>query len=142
MDQIDQMLSDFKEVSEIKLFTEAQHKTIIELSKKIKKLEDENNHLKKLLETSTPLIDSDKKDLIQSQSFLTSDEETICVTQLNKLRDVSFERELTLEESRRVEIFSKILTTLRNSPKTIKVESKKYTDAELIALIEKEKDHE
>ncbi len=58
--------------------------------------------------------------------------------QLNKLKEISYERELTLEEAKRVEIFSKILNVLENSPKTIKVETKNLDNKELLSLLDQE----
>ncbi len=43
--------------------------------------------------------------------------------QLEKLRDISSGRELTLEETRKVEVFSKVLNAVRNAPKTIEIKS-------------------
>jgi len=46
----EKMVEQFKEYGELFNYAEAQYKTIIELSKKINKIEEENNHLKELLE--------------------------------------------------------------------------------------------
>lgn len=135
--QIDKTVAQYRDFNQLQEFAQAQQTTIVQLSKKIQKLEDERDHLKKLLESSVPLLKEPGKS-IPGEKFLTSDEEAICVMQLNKLRDISTERELTLEETRRVEIFSKILTTVRNAPKVIELKSKQLTDGELLALIEKD----
>src|SRR5271170_5580033 len=110
-------IEQYKSMDDLQLFAEAQNSTILQLSKKIQKLEEERDHLKKLLESSVPLIKEEGKE--GAEKFLTSAEEAICIMQLERLRDISSSRELTLEESRRCEIFSKILSTFRNMPKTI-----------------------
>jgi hypothetical protein len=137
---IDIMLSEVKDLAELRVFSEAQQKTIIKLSKKNKELEEEIVHLKKLLETTAPIISpAPSAELsVSTEKFLTSDQEAICRMQLNKLKEISYERELTLEEAKRVEIFSKIINVLENSPKTIKVETKNLDNKELLSLLDQD----
>lgn len=131
---MDKAILQYKELSQLQEFAEAQQKTIIQLSKKIQKIEEERDHLKTLLESSVPLI---KREGEQSgEKFLTSAEEAICVMQLEKLRDISIGRELTLEETRKVEVFSKVLNIARNAPKTIEIKNKQLSNEELLALVE------
>jgi len=130
------MLDEAKDFAELRVFSEAQQKTIIKLTKKNKELEDEVTHLKKLLESTAPVIATNNTPVIDTEKFLSSDQEAICRMQLNRLKEVSFERELTLEEAKRVEIFSKIINVLENSPKTIKVETKNIDSKDLMSLIE------
>lgn len=108
---IDQMTKDFKDIAELKAYSDAQYKLVIELSKKIHLLEEENIHLKKLLENSTPLI-KDLSSPIQIYSELT-DEEAICRMELKKLKDLSIERDLNMEEAKRVEIYTKLITAMK-----------------------------
>ena len=75
---------------------------------------------------------------ISKNSFIVTDEEVICRTQLNLLKQMSLERQLTLEESRKVDIFSKILIALNEKPKTIKLETKSFKDEELLAIVSDE----
>lgn len=131
---VDKTIAQYKEMSQLQEFAMAQQKTIVQLSKKLQKLEEEKDHLKKLLESSVPLIREEGKPL--AEKMLTTSEEAICVMQLDKLRDISTARELTLEETRRVEIFSKILSTFRNMPKTIEIKSKQLSNEELLTLVE------
>lgn len=133
-DNISKTILQYKELSQLQQYAEAQNSTILQLSKKLKKLEEERDHLKQLLESSVPILKSDDKSL--GEKFLTSSEEAICVMQLEKLRDISSGRELTLEEARRVEIFSKVLTASRNSPKVIELKTQKMTNEELLAIVE------
>ena len=137
MEDINKSIQQYKDFETLQQFAQAQHTTIVQLSKKIQKIEDERDHLKKLLESSVPILKEPGKEIAGSK-FLTSDEEAICVMQLNKLRDISSERELTLEETRRVEIFSKILNAVRNAPKVIEVKTKQLSNEELLASIEKD----
>jgi hypothetical protein len=132
------MLEEVKDMAELRVFSEAQQKTILKLSKKNKELEEEVSHLKKLLESQTPLVQTDPSVGLPAEKFLTSDQEAICRMELNKLKQSSFERELTLEEAKRVDIYSKILNVLENSPKTIKVETKGIPSQDLMSLVQSE----
>lgn len=97
---------------------------------KVKLLEDKINELtlenEKLKEKSSGLI-----------SILSIDEELICRGQMSRLKKTSDERELTLEETRKLEIFYKILSSLLNQNKgeTNKPE-KKVDSAQLLSLVE------
>lgn len=51
------------------------------------------------------------------------------------LKNISAERELTFEETRKVEIFSKILNTLKAKPKDVEVKSQQLTEKELLQLM-------
>lgn len=134
---LEKMLDEVKDLAELRVFSEAQQKTIIKLSKKNKELEEEVSHLKKLLENQTPLIETLSQPSV-GEKFLTSDQESICRMELNKLKQISFERELTLEEAKRVDIYSKIINVLENSPKTIKVETKSIPSQDLMSLVQSE----
>lgn len=123
-----------KDYSELQAYSNAQTKTIVELSRKVNEREQEILHLKRLLEGSAPLI-RESRDLTK---FEANDQEYICRTEINKLRDISRERELTLEECKKLDIYSKILKDLLNAPKTIEVKSRNFTDAELLAGLETE----
>lgn len=137
-DKISKTILQYKEMSQLQEFAEAQSSTIIQISKKLKKLEEERDHLKQLLESSVPILRDDKQPI--GHKFLTSSEEAICVMQLEKLRDASTARELTLEEARRVEIFSKVLAASRNSPKVIEPLTQNMSNEELLAIVEGKND--
>lgn len=105
----------FKDYAELKTFAESQYKLILELSKKINKLELEKNSLEKLLKE----VDKEaKKEVIREQSkegnkVAISDEEEICLTQLKLLNEMSAGIELNMEQSKKVEIFTKLLLAIR-----------------------------
>ncbi len=121
---------NFQEYIELKAYSDAQGKTLIEMSKKIKKLEDDNKELKKHLMNVTPIIKPDAP----KSAFATTDEETICRQQIYKLKEISMERELTLEETKRLDIYTKILIEVENKPKVFEVKSKNLSDQELMLL--------
>lgn len=128
------MLQSYKDYSSLMEFAEGQMKLIGDLSKKIVKLEDENKHLTQLLETTTDIVK--KPQIIELNSTLLSNEEIISETQLKLLKDTSFQRELTLEECKKVSEYSKILNTVKSKSRTIKGEAKQLSDNELLALFD------
>lgn len=103
----------FKDYAELKTFAESQYKLILELSKKINKLEQEKASVEKLLKE----VDKEaKKEIIREQNkgkAPISDEEQICIDQLKLLNEMSTGIELNMEQSKKVEIFTKLLLALR-----------------------------
>lgn len=122
-----------KTYDELNEFAEAQQKVIIQLNKKIQKLESEKNHLEGLLKNA-PVQLFGGKELAIANDMAT--EEAICAMQIKRLEEVSLGRELTLEETRKLEAFSKILATFRSNPKTIDVRTKHLETEEVLRLIE------
>lgn len=136
-DQIDKMAKGFKTMNELQAYSAAQYSTIINLNKKIKELTDEVEELKKILSKSTPLLQEDVSNLIVNP-FEFSTEEQICMVQLKRLNEISNDRMLTKEESQQLDIYTKSLSTIRNSPKTIKVTTtKELSEKELLSVLEK-----
>lgn len=135
MDSFDEMSKSFKDFVELQEFSQAQHRTIIELSKKISNLEKENLHLKELLESTTQLTTSDNKPMIVDLGI--SNEEIISATELRKLKElcVSKNDTLTLEEAKKVELYTKILSGLRNKGKN-KDGADKLDDSTLLSFVE------
>ncbi len=91
--------------------SKAQSKTIVAQSKEITQL----NKMKEQLEEEVKKLSTEVITLkatggvAPGQQFATSSSETICVVQLAMLEQLSMNRELTLEESKKVELFSKVL---------------------------------
>ena len=135
-DSIDKMAQGFKDEASLKAYSEAQYKTIVTLSKQIHQLEEENIHLRKLLEDSTPLIKPEGS-LIETFQDVT-DQEAICRMELKKLKNLAIERDLNLEEAKRTEIYTKLLVQLQQKGKPEEKAPGRLDDAQLIALFEKE----
>jgi hypothetical protein len=129
---IETMMKEFKDFSELHMFAEAQQRSLIDLSKKVKKLEDENAALKRELNASKMPQTSQRVQTLNPIAI--GDDEMICRRQLSLLREQSMERELTLEEARRFEIFTKTLTSIENKPKVIEVQTRGLSNDELLAL--------
>lgn len=137
METFDEMSSKFKDFIELKQFSEAQHNTIVSLSKKINNLEKENEHLKTLLESSTQLTTQDKSPMIVDLGI--SNEEVIAATELRKIKEscVNQQSELTLEQAKKVELYTKILSNLKNKNKG-KDGIEKLDDNTLLSVIKDE----
>lgn len=137
MEKMDKMLEQFKDFASLQKYAEAQYKTILSLSKKVKALEEENVELKDLLEKSTPLLVQEKNNLVTYQVEASSDEEMIAKVQLARIREISMERELTLEEAKRVEIFTKILS-VKGSNSSIAIQTQKMNSDDLLKMLDNE----
>lgn len=109
------MLKKLETIEDFKAYCEAQHKTILKLTKRINQLEEESKSLK--LKTDKPTVSP-----VALPENLT-DEEAICIMELAKLRAASNLGELTLEECRKVEIYVKTLNLIREKKITEKVSS-------------------
>ena len=135
MDSMDKMLEQFKDMSSLQKYAEAQYKTILSLSRRVKVLEEENVELKDILEKSTPLVNEDKKNFVAYQVEASSDEEMIAKVQLARMKEISMDRELTLEEAKRVEIFTKILAN-KGSNSSIAIQTQKMNSDDLLKMLD------
>jgi hypothetical protein len=136
-DQMDKMLEQFKDLASLQKYADAQYKTILSLTKKLKILEQENNDLKDILEKTTPVLNEDKKTFSLPAVEAASSEEMIAKVQLSRLNEISLDRELTLEEAKRVEIFSKILTS-KGTDKPALIQLQKMDSSDLLKALENE----
>jgi hypothetical protein len=132
---IEQISKEFKETMDLKIQLNAQMNIITSMTKKNKEQQEEINHLKKLLESTAPLIKA-PNELNKLPGFLSDSEEQICRMEIEKLRDKASVEQLTYEDAKKLEVYTKILNTIRNSPKIIEVKTKKLTESELMAAIE------
>src|ERR1017187_2539 len=125
---IDEMSEQFEKLAEMKAYSEAQTKTIIDLTKKLRSAEEQVKHLKMLVENTVPVTIDDGA----------SDEEKISRQQLYYMKIKSEKEELTLEETKRVEIYTKILAQLKNNNKNNTETSKDFKTEDLLALVSNE----
>lgn len=130
---IDKTILQYKELSQLQEFAQAQQTTIIQISKKIQRLEEERDHLKTLLESSVPLIKTSPEGVTQNAE---ADSEYICSIEIAKLKNITQERELTYEETRKLSEYFKILNQINiRNPKQEK-EVKDLSNDNLLKLIE------
>lgn len=114
-DPIDKMAEVYaSDESDAKAYQKAQTATIITQTRQInelrKKLEEMSEQLEKLTIENTKLKALGNGTEIEKGN----DAETICLVQLALLNNYSMQRELTLEETKKAEIFTKTMLLLKN----------------------------
>lgn len=130
----DNSITQFQSYAELAVFSNAQHETITKLNAKINALEEKEKHLQKLLQDNSIIV-GDIKD-IKDMFLKCEDPEAISRTQLKILRDRSMQQELSIEETKRVEIYTKILDSVELKRKDrMKNVSESKSDAELLQLV-------
>lgn len=132
---IKKLIENYKTYEELTFFVESQFKQILNLTKKIKELEDQNTKLKTEKKLAVVPNDAPVPGTTPNLKVL-DDAKTVSQVQLRMLKDIAFERELTLEETKKLEIFNKILNQAVDKDKPLKVDAKVLKDDDLIKLIE------
>lgn len=122
------------DIEELKKFTQALHDTVTSLTKKLTKLEADKKHLEGLLAQTAPVISTGEETELEGP--FTSEEEAIARKQLQLFNERSKQGELTIEETRKVEIYSKILLSFRNADKKIKNPAEGVPASDLLKLLE------
>jgi hypothetical protein len=117
-----------KSFTELQNYSDTQFKTIQELKKQIKKLEEEKASMKTMLENNLPTITFD--------GLGVSNEQLICETQITILKDKAVTRELTFEEAKKFAIFTEVLENIKKSSKNSDINVQKLSDEELLKLVE------
>jgi hypothetical protein len=120
-----------QDIEDKDIMIKAQNKTILTLNKQIQDLQNEIVKLKKEKKKS------DNSTQISLDSSM-SNEELICIQQINEFKEISSERELTLEETKKFEIITKILNNIRNETKkdNKNIPTDDITSENLINLLE------
>ncbi len=85
---------------------QAQYEVIAKLQTKVQKLEEENSHLKLMVEGTTPVI----QDLNPTGL---SNERLICEVQIAVLKQRAVVQELTMEEARKLQIYVDVLEKIK-----------------------------
>jgi hypothetical protein len=118
--------------TEVKKITDEQYKIIKALKDDKERLEAEISHLKILLEGSVPTVKFDIPNL-----GVISNEQLICETQIQFLKELAIDRALTTDEAKRFQIFVDVLTKIKTGGITSEDEIKvtKLSDAELLKLV-------
>lgn len=117
-----------KQFSELQNYSDNQFKSIVELKKQVKRLEEENASLKKMMESNLPTLSFD--------GLGVSNEQLVCETQITILKDKAITRELTYEEAKKFAIFTEVLESLKKSSKNSDINVQKLSDEELLKLME------
>lgn len=122
--------------NDLQSYSDAQFKTIVELNKQIAQLKAENESLKLMLEQSIPDLSLQTSDI----GLGISNEQLICETQILLLKNDAMLRPLTMEETRKLEIFSNVLDKVkRGSKDPVEIEVNKLTNNDLLQIINESK---
>lgn len=132
MSNIEELFGKFESEQEKKDFMSAQFEVITSLNKQIEQLKAEKIHLERLLKEATPILAV----LPVKGDEELSTEQKICKEQLLILKAQSDLRELTAEEARKVETYSKILQATKDPNKKPKSSVENLPIAELLKLVE------
>lgn len=131
-------MSDTKDISqlaneftEMKSYSDAQFVTIVDLQKKIYSLQEENKSLKVMLEGNLPPLGFSTPDF----ALGISKEQLICEVQIELLRQAAITRELTLEETKKFQMFEQILDKIRKDPTKRDSNVEKMDDSSLLQLV-------
>lgn len=136
MSTIDQLAQNFKSLKELRQYCNSQYQVITSLNKKIVMLEEESRHLKEMLAKSTPILD-DGGGVLEIYKNVT-DELAVCLMQIKLLREKSVGGELTFEDAKKLDIYTKLLIQLKTGEKPEENVTKTLTDEELLKLLNEE----
>jgi hypothetical protein len=140
MSDVITLFKEFKSDVEKQQFLESQQKTITLLVKENKKLIAEVEHLKDLLANSTQLINFEPK----VEKIIVTPEEALLDRQINLIQQRGIDRELTLEDTKKLDLLLKNKNILKNHEKSIEVPTPKkqpnLSKQELIQIALQKKD--
>ena len=110
MSKIESLFGQFNSNEERNRFMESQLTVITNLTKTVEEQKSKIKHLEDLLKDATRPLPSKEEQII-------SNEELIAKEQVAMLRVTSSERDLTLEEVRKLDTYVKILLALKETKK-------------------------
>ena len=135
-DTVDKMAEVYaSDEEDAKAYQKAQASVVVNLTRQNnelrKKIEDMSGQLEKLVIENTKMkaLGADVPGVEPG-----NDAESICLVQLALINNYSMQRELTLEETKKAEIFTKTLMLLRGKQEK-KEEAPKISDEELMAAL-------
>lgn len=117
------MANDFKDIAELIKHSDEQDCKIVKLQQELAEVKEKCLLLEKVNSNDGSL----------SKIEITN-QEIICLKQLEHFKVIALSRELTLEEARKIEIYSKIMNGLKGKEEPIDTHSKKMSDSELLAI--------
>jgi|GEM_PF-2060277 hypothetical protein len=139
-DSIDKLVETYsKSEDEQKAYIKAQQTTIINQTKEINALKREIEKL--AAENERILLENAQLKALSGGAkgdFSTTAEETICLVQLEMIKNMALTRELTLEETKKSEIFLKMLQSIRGKAAQQSEEEKveKLSNEDLLKFME------
>lgn len=116
-----EMMKQMKE-QELQRYCDEQYKLICDQQKKIKQLEEEVEHLKSLLSSTTELLPAESEVI----KIASTEEEVLLQAQIHQIYNRGLDRELSLEDTKRLDLLLKNLMALKEkSSKTIEQPKKR-----------------
>jgi small-conductance mechanosensitive channel len=124
------------EETDTKAYIKAQQGTIINQTRQINELRKKLEELSKQCEQLT-IENTQMKALAPSTGIIEmTDQESICLVQIALLKNFALQRELTLEECKKVEIYVKVLKEIKSAkPEKEEISASSLSNEELIALM-------
>ncbi len=117
--------------SELQNYSDAQFRLVIQLKTDIARLESENKSLKNMLESNITKLDFNVLDL----GIGIGNEQLICETQILMLKDLAVTRQLTMEEAKKLQIFTDVLLKYKKPTKEDPYSVEKMSPAELLKIV-------
>lgn len=114
LDNITSLSLKFKTHEELQSYANTQYVALQDAFYKIKQLEEQVLHLKSLLNPEHRI-----------EEILVPTEQQICEMEIDKLRKTSMERSLTLEETKRLDLYIKNLYLIKGTVKDIETDFKR-----------------
>lgn len=135
---IDQLAANFKTLKELRQYCNSQYSVITSLNKKIVSQEEELKHLKEMLTRSTPIVDENGGSIEVYKDI--TDELAVCLMQIKLLKEKCRDgrEELTFEDTKKLEIYTKLLIQLKTGEKPKEEITKSLSDEELLKLLNEE----
>lgn len=99
------LAGEFKNKTELKVYCDSLYNSLSTALEEINKLKTENSHLKNLLQSTVPIIGSASQPI--------SNEELICIKQIELLSKFAQTRELSLDEVKKLDLLNKNLRLIR-----------------------------
>lgn len=122
-----------KSFTELQEYSDNQFRTIVELKKQIETQKQEIKSLKSMLEGNLPQLGINIPEL---NSLGISNEQLICEAQITLLKERAVSRELTLEEAKKFQIYTTVLSDLKQNKEDMpNVSVQKLSDDELLKLV-------
>lgn len=121
MSNIDEMAKKFESMAELKEYADAQYNVILKLQKDNHDLKAKVKELEAKVLVDPSQLKPDSKDA-----------QLICELEIAKLRNKSTFQELTLEDTRKLEIYSKVLAQV--SRKKEEENFSEFSESELIEI--------
>lgn len=120
------MVATYRDYSELQKFTEAQTQIILDLQNKLRFIEEKNNSLERI-------IDSSGIPSLNVTIVPVTNQELIAREQLVLIKANSTSRELTYEECKKVSEYTKILKDIESNNKNIPSTARRLSTNELLS---------